>query len=107
MYQINVYYFPYCFSYSLDVRANLGAGSLYVRLAAIRATLRPPVPRNLGVLGACLLLPKYKYLTSCLHIPESMFAGVCGTLGDKTLSLVFITTEMKMFMETRSMVIII
>jgi len=66
--------------------------------------LRPPVPRTLGVLGACLLLPQYEYLTKCEHVPDSIFVGMCGSMPDRTLSLVFISPQMQAFMQTRKMV---
>ncbi|KAK3920443.1 TDP-N-acetylfucosamine:lipid II N-acetylfucosaminyltransferase [Frankliniella fusca] len=90
--------------YPPEVRVLVPIGSIQSRLHAIRSALRPPLPRNLGVLGAYLLLPEYQYLTQCLHVPESCFAGMCGSLPEKTLSLVFITPEMKTFMQTRSTV---
>lgn len=86
------------------VRAEVAAGSLLSNLNNIRSHLRPRVPRSLGILGLVLLLPQYEYLTKCLHVPDSMFAGMCGTMPDKTLSLVFITPDMRAFMQTRSTV---
>lgn len=96
--------FLFHFRYPLIVRAEVAAGALISRLNTIRADLMPRVPRSLGILGLVLLLPQYEYLTKCLHIPESMFAGMCGTMPDKTLSLVFITSDMRIFMQTRSTV---
>lgn len=96
--------FVFHFRYPLYVRAEVAAGSLISRLNTLRANMRPKVPRSLGILGLVLLLPQYEYLTKCLHVPESMFAGMCGTMPDKTLSLVFITPEMRSFMQTRSTV---
>jgi len=90
--------------YPLEVRAQVGMGTILSRLNALRSEQRPPVPRSLGVLGACLLQPEYQNLTKCELIPESLFSGMCGSMGAGTLSLVFISAEMKEFMQTRNMV---
>lgn len=88
----------------MAVRSRVAYGSILSNMNTLRSKLRPPVPRSLGVLGACLLLDEYKYLTQCLHVPDSMFAGICGRMADRTLSLVFMSPEMQGLLSTRSMV---
>lgn len=91
-------------SFPMMVRSQISLASMESQFNAIKGSLRPAVPRSLGVLGALLLLPQYHHLTKTLHVPETMFAGMCGTMADKTLSLVFISPEMRSFMESRSTV---
>lgn len=91
------------FRFPLQVRAQLPLLEIESGLNKIRRNLQPPVPDSLLELGFRLTEPQYWHLTQCFG-NDSMFAGICGTEADQTLSLVFISEEMKQFMSSRRLV---
>lgn len=77
--------------------------SIESALNKIRANIRPGVPDSLLELGYRLTEPQYWHITQCFG-NNSMFAGICGSEADETLSLVFISEDMKGFMASRDLV---
>lgn len=91
------------FRFPLEVRARLPLLEIESGLNRIRRDLHPTVPDSLLELGFRLTDPQYWHLTQCFE-NHSMFAGICGNEADGTLSLVFISEEMKQFMSSRRLV---